>query len=286
MEKFVSLSTGVRMEYVERGPADGVPIVFLHGVTDSWHSFERVLAMLPPTVRAIAISQRGHGDSSRPAAGYRFGDFSDDLAAFMDAMNVPAAIIVGHSMGASVAQRFVIDHPDRVSGVVLMGAFANFHDPAFAEFVATSIVPLTDPIAPEFAREWQLSTLAKDMAPDHLETVVSETLKVPAHVWHSTFDGFLQTPDFSSDLARVSVPALLMWGDRDTYAGRADQDRLLEVIPGSRLITYDGHGHAFHWENPRRFTKDLLAFVEQNVSTRRHDERDDSKEMLPRLTSA
>ena len=261
MEKFVSLSTGVRMEYVEHGPADGVPIVFLHGVTDSWHSFERVLPLLPPAIRAFAVSQRGHGDSSRPASGYRLTDFSDDVAAFMNAMNVPAAIIVGHSMGASVAQRFVIDHPGRAAGVVLIGAFANFQDPGFVDFVRTSIVPLTDPIAPEFAREWQLSTLARDMAADHLETVVAETLKVPARIWHSAFEGLVTTADFTSELARVSVPTLLMWGDRDTYAGAAGQGRLLDAIPGSRLVTYAGHGHAFHWEEPVRFTDDLMSFV-------------------------
>jgi len=270
MEKFVRLSTGVRMEYVEKGPAYGAPIVFLHGVTDSWHSFERVLALLPPTIRAFAVSQRGHGDSSRPASGYRFADLSDDLAAFMNAMDLPAAIVVGHSMGASVAQRFVIDHPSRVSGLVLMGAFANFQDPGFVDFVMSSIVPLTDPIAPGFASEWQLSTLARDMASDHFETVVAETLKVPARVWHCAFDGFLRTPDFTRELAGVSVPALLMWGDRDTYAARADQDRLLQAIPNSRLVVYNGHGHAFHWEDPIRFANDLEAFVAVN---RHHQQR-------------
>ena len=261
MEKFVSLPTGVRMEYVEQGPSSGVPLVFLHGVTDSWHSFERVLPLLPPTVRAFAVSQRGHGGSSRPESGYRFSDMSGDLRGFMDAMGLGTAIIVGHSMGASVAQRFVVDHPDRVSAVVLMGAFSNFDDPGIADFVSSSIAPLTDPIAPAFAREWQLSTLAREMAPDHLDTIVSETLKVPARVWREAFAGFLRTPDFTSELTGVSVPALLMWGDRDTYALRAAQDRLLAVIPGARLITYEGHGHAFHWEDPRRFTNDLASFV-------------------------
>src|SRR5262245_48124812 len=83
MEKFISLSTGVRLEYVEQGPSDGIPVVFLHGVTDSWHSFEGVLRHLPPTVHSFAISQRGHGDSSRPESGYLLSDLSDDLAAFM-----------------------------------------------------------------------------------------------------------------------------------------------------------------------------------------------------------
>ena len=262
MEKFVSLSTGVRMEYVEQGPVDGVPLVFLHGVTDSWHSFERVLPLLPPGIHAFAVSQRGHGDSSRPASGYRFTDLSEDLLAFMDAMRLPRAIITGHSMGASVAQRFVIDHPDRVSGIVLMAAFSDFDDPGIADFVASSIAPLTDPIAPAFAQEWQQSTLAQEMAPDHFDTIVTETLKVPARIWREVFDGFLKTPPFTNQLARVSVPTLLMWGDRDTYASRAAQDRLLEAIPHARLITYDGFGHALHWGNPARITGDLVTFAQ------------------------
>lgn len=261
MKKFVSLSTGVRIEYVEQGDAGGVPVIFLHGVTDSWRSFERVLPLLPPNIHAFALSQRGHGDSSRPPSGYRFADMSADLLAFLDAMSLATAIIVGHSMGASVAQRFVIDHSDRVARVVLMGAFSSYSDPGLADFVASSIVPLADPIGASFAREWQLSTLARDMPAAHLDAVVSETLKVPARVWREAFDGFLKTPDFTNELTKVSVPVLLMWGDRDSYALRAAQDRLLDVMPKARLIVYEGCGHAFHWEDPGQFTKDLLPFL-------------------------
>ena len=261
MVKFVSLPTGVRMEYVEQGRAGGVPVIFLHGVTDSWRSFERVLPLLPPSIHAFALSQRGHGDTSRPASGYRFADMSADLLAFMDAMGLRTAIIAGHSMGASVAQRFVIDHPDRVARLVLMGAFSNFDDPGLAGFVASSIRPLTDPIAPAFAREWQLSTLARTMDADHLDAVVAETLKVPARVWHEAFNGFLETPDFTSELTNVSVPVLLMWGDRDSYALRAAQERLLEVMPKAQFIAYEGFGHAFHWEDPAQFTRDLVPFL-------------------------
>jgi non-heme chloroperoxidase len=261
MKKFVSLSTGVRIEYVEQGKAGGVPVIFLHGVTDSWRSFERVLPMLPPNLHAFALSQRGHGDSSRPTSGYRFADMSADLLAFLDAMGLRTAIVVGHSMGAGVALRFVVDHPDRVAGLVLMGAFSTFRDPGFVDFVTSSIAPLTDPIGPRFAREWQLSTLARDMPADHLHAVVSETLKVPARVWRETFDGFLKTADITSELTRVAVPVQLMWGDRDTYALRAAQDRLLEVMPTARLIAYQGSGHAFHWEDPEQFTKDLVRFL-------------------------
>ena len=261
VERFVTLSTGIRMSYVEQGAPDGTPVILLHGVTDSWRSFERVLPRLPPRIRAFALSQRGHGNSSRPAYGYRFADMSEDLRAFMDAAGLPTAIIVGHSMGASVAQRFAIDHAERMSALVLMAAFATFQGPEMRDFVTSSILPLVDPIDPAFAREWQLSTLAQPMDPVHFDTIVSETLKVPAFVWHATFTGFLATADFTNELANVSVPTLITWGDRDTYALRAAQHQLLDVIPGARLTTYEGYGHAFHWEDPARFAADLVAFV-------------------------
>jgi pimeloyl-ACP methyl ester carboxylesterase len=213
-------------------------------------------------MHAFAVSQRGHGDSSRPPSGYLYADMSADLLAFMDAMGLSTATIVGHSMGASVAQRFAVDHPERVSGLVLMGAFSTiYQDPGLTDYYASSIAPLTGPISSDFVREWQLSTLARDMPPDYLDTIVSETLKVPARVWQAVFQGFLSTPDFSHELAAVSVPALLLWGDRDTYALRPAQDRLLEVLRHGRLIVYEGNGHALHWENPDRYVNDLVSFV-------------------------
>ena len=137
--RFVTVATGVRLEYVEQGRADGLPVIFLHGVTDSWRSFELLLQRLPASIRAFAISQRGHGDSSRPDIGYRYRDFSEDVRAFMDAIGLERAVVVGHSMGAMVSQRLIVDHPQRVSHVVLMGAFATIHgNPVVDEFVTSA----------------------------------------------------------------------------------------------------------------------------------------------------
>jgi non-heme chloroperoxidase len=262
VERPVELPTGVGLQYVEQGHADGMPMILLHGVTDSWRSFEPVLPHLPETIRAFAISQRGHGDSSRPKAGYGYAEMSEDLCAFMNAMNLPAAVIVGHSMGASVAQRFAVDHPKRLSGLVLAGAFATlYQDPAISEFTTTAIAGLADPIDPAFVKEFQLSTLAHEVPSEFLETVVRESLKVPARVWRAAFEGFVATPDFSRDLANISAPALILWGDRDHYARRRDQDALLSALPNVRLVTYEGGGHALHWEDPVRFARDLTDFV-------------------------
>lgn len=79
----------------------GVPIMLLHGPTNSWRSFEILLAQLPASVRAFAISQRGHGDADRPERGYRPEAFAGDVVAFMDAVGLEAAVLAGHSGAGS-----------------------------------------------------------------------------------------------------------------------------------------------------------------------------------------
>jgi len=262
VERSAGLSTGVTVRYVEQGARDGTPVIFLHGVTDSWWSFEPVLRHLPVEIRAFAVSQRGHGDSDRPPRGYAFSDLAADLHAFMDVVDLPSAVLVGHSMGALVAQRFAVDHPKRVDGLVLTGAFPTlYRHAAIREFVATVVSRLRDPVDPAMVREFQASTLARPVPSEFLERVVSESLKVPARVWNATFEAFLTTPDFSRELAAVGAPALIVWGDRDGYAVRADQEALLAAIPGARLLTYEGGGHAVHWEEPVRFAHDVARFV-------------------------
>jgi len=84
----VTLPGGPRLPYVEHGDPAGVPVVLLHGYSDSWRSWELLLPELPDTLHAFAVTQRGHGDADRPAAGYRPEDHGADVAAFMDAVGL------------------------------------------------------------------------------------------------------------------------------------------------------------------------------------------------------
>ena len=257
----VQLPTGVTLPYAEQGDASGVPVLFLHGVTDSWRSFEPVLPHLPPFIHAFALTQRGHGDASRPGSGYRTRDFAADIAAFVETLELEAPVVVGHSMGSVNAARFAIDNPDGLRALVLVGAFAGFRsNPAVVEFWESAIEPLRDPIDPSFAREFQESTLAKPVTPDFLDMVVGESLKVPARVWRDAFAGFLED-DFASEIEKIRAPTWIVWGDRDNFCPRSHQDELLTRIPGSRLSIYEGAGHALHWEEPLRFAVELGLFV-------------------------
>jgi non-heme chloroperoxidase len=257
----VTLPSGVTLPYAEQGDPSGVPMLFLHAVGDSWRTFEPLLHHLPPSIHAIAPSQRGHGDASRPETGYRVPDFVADLAAFMDALRLPAAVIVGGSSGGLIARRFAVVHPARTLGLVLLGSPATLRNkPAVQEAWDTTLSKLTDPMDPAFVRQFALSTLARPVSPEFLGTMVQESLKVPARVWRDTMAGILEE-EFPDDLGKIAAPTLLIWGDRDAILPLSDQQALAAAIPGARLVIYPGAGHAFYWEEPAPVAADLAAFV-------------------------
>ena len=262
--KTVELSTEVNLPYAEQGDPFGVPVVFLHGFLDSWHSFERVLPHLPESICAFAITQRGHGDASRPASGYSIADFSADLAAFMDALDLATAVIIGHSMGSAVAQRFAIDKPERTTGLVLIGASSTAAGtPAARSFWDTTVSKLTDPVDPALVRQMIESTLTQPMPQEFLDTAVREGLKVPAFVWRAAFESrWRPESDFSAELSKIKTPTLIVWGDQDARYPRSEQEALVRAIAGARLVTYPGAGHLLHWEEPERFSADLVTFIE------------------------
>jgi non-heme chloroperoxidase len=95
--------------------------------------------------------------------------------------------------------------------------------------------------------------------------LVRESLKVPALVWRETVKGILED-DFSSELAKITVPTLVIWGDRDALLPRKDQEALRRLINGARLVVYPGSGHVFYWEEPARVAADLASFTEELAS--------------------
>ena len=98
------LASGPQVHYAVQGDPDGEPILFLHGYTDSWFSFSRLLPLLPISYRAFAFDQRGPGDSERPDCCYAIEDLVADAMAFLDAVEVEQATVVGHSGGSFTAR--------------------------------------------------------------------------------------------------------------------------------------------------------------------------------------
>jgi len=272
--KYAEISREVKLPYVESGAASGVPVIFLHGITDSWRSFELLLPHLPEWIRAFAVTQRGHGDATRPEDGYSADDFAADVAGFMDTVGLERAVIVGHSMGSFNAQRFAAEYQKRTSALILIGSFTSCLDNrGVKEFYEMAIKPLTDPIPPEFAREFQESTVAKPLSEAFLEMVTGESLKVPARVWKAAMEGVV-TDDNSDFLRKIKAPTLLIWGEKDAYFPHSEQEKLLRKIEKSELNVYTKTGHAPHWEEPEKTAADIADFIEQNVGVKRDVSRE------------
>lgn len=153
----IQLATGPRLHYAEHGSPDGDPVVFLHGWPDSWFSFSRVVPLLPGRLHAFVPDQRGFGESDRPNGSYGIEEFADDVVAFLDAVSIERATIVGHSFGSFVTRRVAITNPQRVDRIVLIGTGVSAVSPATRE-VQADMVSLEDPVPVEFARSFQAGT--------------------------------------------------------------------------------------------------------------------------------
>ena len=255
------LATGVRLHYAEQGDPDGDAIIFLHGYSDSWYSFSLVLPLLSPEYHAFALTGRGHGDSDKPECCYTVDDFAADVDAFMDALGIEKATLVGHSGGTLIATRAALSYPRRVRRLVLIGsAVTGANNEAMAglgQFVRT----LEDPVEPEFAREFQESTIYHPVPEEFLKMAISESLKLPARVWRDYMEGVILTPDHASRLGEIGAPTLILWGEHDAMFPREDQDRLASAMPDATLEAYPETGHAVHWERPERVVLNLETFM-------------------------
>lgn len=261
--KVVSLKTGVRIRYVEQGNPNGKPVILLHGITDSAFSFSRVMPLLDlGKFRVLALDQRGHGESDKPNDGYALTNFAADVAAFMDAAGIRRATIVGHSMGSFVAMQTAISYPQRVDGLVLVGS-ATTVDTDFGREFKNTVDGLNDPIALDFVREFQKSTLYREVPANFFEQAVQESLKVPANVWKKALDGLISSR-IADELDKIKVPVLVIWGDKENIFPRSEQDKLISKLWQAKLKVYTNAGHSPNWEYPELFARDLEEFLGRN----------------------
>ncbi len=258
----VTLESGLNLSYAEQGTESGPAVLLLPGPTDSWRSYEPVLDRMPQWIRAISVSQRGHGDSDKPSTGYGVEDFAGDAVELLNALEIDRAVLVGHSGSCMVARRVALDHPQRVAGLVLEASPTNARTDAARQFVNSVVLGLADPIDPDFARSFVADTSSDNVAPEVVDTLVEDILKVPARVWRAMFSRLLDYDD-TSELGRVDAPTLLIWGDDDALVSREMQDLLADRLPRAELIVYPGVGHTPRWDDSRQFSEDLVTFVER-----------------------
>jgi non-heme chloroperoxidase len=266
------LSTGLRVHYAEQGDREGEAIVFLHAYVDSWFSYSRVLPLLSPSYHAFAPDQRGHGDSDKPECCYTADDYAADVDAFMDAVGIEEATLVGDSSGGLIAQRVALDYPHRISRLVLIGSPTTLvNNEAVRELGEEMLAGLEDPISPEFVREFVLGTIHHLVPEVFLAGVVSESLKVPARVWRDYYEGVVLTVDDTAWLGEIAAPILILWGEQDRLLPREQQEWRAAAIPNTILRVYPETGHLTHWVRPEWVVRDLEAFMRDTRPADSHE---------------
>jgi non-heme chloroperoxidase len=254
------LSTGIRLRYAEQGGGPGEPIILLHGLSDSWFSFSRVLPLLSAQRTVYALDQRGHGDSDKPTSGYAMRDLAADVIAFMDAKRIDRATVLGHSMGSFVAQQVALAAPQRVSKLILVGSTTAPRMIAGMADLDSIIRTMKDKVPTEFLREFQVSTVYDGVSAEFIDRAVQESTKLPAYAWRGLLDGLLAA-DPPVALGTSGIPTLLVWGEQDTYAVASEQSALVALVRTATLKAYPNTGHAPHWERPATFAQDVNDFI-------------------------
>jgi non-heme chloroperoxidase len=169
-------------------------------------------------------------------------------------------VLVASSSAGLTVQRFAVDHPERTLGLVFIGAPRSLRDkPSVTEFV-TAVSELSDPVDRSFVSELLDATLARPLPPDFRATLIAENLKLPARVWKATINGLVEAAP-AVESGTITAPTIIIWGDRDRFLPRSDQEALAAAIAGSQLVVYEGAGHAVQWEEPERVAADVVALA-------------------------
>jgi pimeloyl-ACP methyl ester carboxylesterase len=254
----VTLRTGVELAVHEFG--EGEPVLLLHAWGETHRSFDRLVPLLPRRLHLVVPDQRGAGESSKPAVGYALHDGVDDVIALLDALGLDVCWLVGTSSGGYLAQQVTVEHPERVRGLVLVGAPSNLQQPSPAAFVDL-LSSFHDPVTRDDMNTLNGVLPLHTPVPDtFLEDQTSAALTIPKGVWRAALEGLLAAVP-PTQRGTITVPTLILWGAEEDVPPANQGRELAAAIKGSRLVTYEGTGHLVLWEQPERVAIDLTAFI-------------------------
>ena len=265
---------GVRLRLRDTGPRGAPAVILLHGFCASLDTWEPWARALSERYRVVRFDLPGFGLTGPDPT----GDYSDArqmkvLADLMDQLGVARAILVGNSMGGRIAWNFAAAHPDRVSRLVLVSP-DGFASPGFAydragetplimqalPYVAPPRSLLKVALSAAYARLDELSETTLDryrdllLAPGVRRALVARMSQVILH-------------DPAPTLARIKVPTLLMWGEKDGVIPIGHAADYLRDLPQATLVRLPNLGHVPFEENPVASFAPLQLFLSGDVRT-------------------
>lgn len=256
--KSVTTPGGLEMTYVEMGSGEGTPLLLLHGYTDNSRSWS-LLAPYLGQRRMIALDLRGHGGSEAPQCCYGVDTLADDVAGFMEVMEIDKADVIGHSLGSMTAATLAATHPDKVDQLVLISTAMTL--PAGPlEWLQQNVPAQPDPIDPDsqFMKDWYWNP--NPVPADFIDRERGESAATPRQTWLGVLDGLAKL-DLNDVATKVTAPTLILWGDQDGFFDAASQETVRLAYPGAQYIAFPGHGHNMFWEDPEKVGHDITGFL-------------------------
>ena len=218
------------------------PVVLMHGAGGTHLNW-------PPQVRRldgqpmIAVDLPGHG-KSEGVGRQLVSDYAADMLRFLDALKLPAAVFVGHSLGAAIALTLALESPGRVMALALLGGSAVLR--VSPELLEAASRPSTFREAVHMVTEMGYSQYAD---PRLKELAEERTARTRPTVFYGDFlacDGF----NVAGRLVQIRVPTLVLGASQDNLTPLWSSTRLADQIPGARLEVIHHAGHMRMLEKP------------------------------------
>ncbi len=214
---------GTRLYYTESGPAHGRPMILLHAALQTSESMAPLRDVLTPLgLRLIQVDQRGHGRSANPSRTWSIPQLADDIAALIDHLGLGRPLLAGFSLGGIVGIELACR--GLLSGLVVLASRIRPARHGRESFAPANIRARS----PQWAQ--QLATQHTEIAWEELAAELGDLL--------TTWPGF-----DPAALAGISVPALVVQGDKDQMVSLKQAEDLARLVPGARLHVVPRSGH-------------------------------------------
>ncbi len=255
---------GLSIAYRDTGA--GLPILFIHGHPFNQSMWDSQVAALSGKYRVITYDIRGYGASEVPAVeATTLETMADDIAGLLDHLGIATAVVAGLSMGGQIAMAFAEQYPQRLAGLVLAATFPQADTPEAAatrratadRFVKQGSIPPGLEMLPKL-----LAAASIKNHPEIALDVFTMIARTPPAGAAAALRGRAGRKDYTSSLASICVPALIVVGTEDAYTNVDTAKQMQQAIPNSRLEVFEGIGHLPNLEATERFNGVLHRFLE------------------------